>query len=278
LKIWTKETQTLTEFGLTRSQAKVYLALVNLGEDSKAYTVFKFSKVARQDVYRILNELQQLGLVEKVIAKPTRFRAIPLFDAASIMLERKRTICSELTIKLEELAKKTVEKNNNATIQDSDRFALITEMGAIKLRTKEAVNNSSQVMQYISPNRELSQWLVGLYEPYTQAMERGVRLKWITDEPINSEGWPRIVKAFVENPQFELRTVSSLPKAKFGIYDRKEVIMALFVDYEIGEAPALRSINDSFVSLAEEYFESTWERGIEVGVCKSHRGEPELSH
>jgi len=46
------------EFGLTRSQAKVYLTLVRLGEDSKALTIFRFSNVARQDVYRILTELE----------------------------------------------------------------------------------------------------------------------------------------------------------------------------------------------------------------------------
>jgi sugar-specific transcriptional regulator TrmB len=265
LKLWAKEVQTLIEFGLTRCQAKVYLALVKLGEDSKALTVFKVSNVARQDVYRILNELEQLGLVERVIAQPTRFRAISLGEAASIMLERKRKICSELSTKVKELEKRIVAENEKMTIgQDSDRFALITDLGAIKLRTKEAVNNSLQVMNYITPNRELSQWLVGLYEPYVQAMGRGVRLKWITDAPSGCHGWPSIVRAFVENPQFELRVVRSLPKAKFGIYDGKEVIMALFVDYEIGEAPALRSINGSFVSLAEEYFESTWERGIDV--------------
>lgn len=58
MKLWAKEVQTLMEFGLTRSQAKVYLTLVRLGEDSKALTIFRFSNVARQDVYRILTELE----------------------------------------------------------------------------------------------------------------------------------------------------------------------------------------------------------------------------
>jgi hypothetical protein len=57
-----------------------------------------------------------------------------------------------------------------------------------------------------------------------------------------------------------------MPKAKFGIYDRQEIIMALFVDHEIGEAPALQSSNRSFVSIADEYFEMVWKTGIEVNL------------
>jgi len=40
--------------------------------------------------------------------------------------------------------------------------------------------------------------------------------------------------------------------------------MALFVDHDIGEAPALQSDNKSFVSIAEEYFETVWKTGTDL--------------
>jgi len=42
-----------------------------------AASLFEVSGVARQDVYRVLLELQKLGIVEKIIATPNRFRALP---------------------------------------------------------------------------------------------------------------------------------------------------------------------------------------------------------
>ena len=68
--------QTLIDLGLTLLQAKVYLALVQSGT-LKVGTIAQVSKVARPDVYRTLQKLQDLGLIEKIITKPILFRATP---------------------------------------------------------------------------------------------------------------------------------------------------------------------------------------------------------
>jgi sugar-specific transcriptional regulator TrmB len=89
---WMKQVQdedveALTSLGLTILQAKVYLALVKSGS-STIREISKTSDVARQDLYRITSELQKLGLVERVIANPTEFRAIELTGGISILLQR----------------------------------------------------------------------------------------------------------------------------------------------------------------------------------------------
>jgi hypothetical protein len=40
--------------------------------------------------------------------------------------------------------------------------------------------------------------------------------------------------------------------------------MALFVEYNTGESPALWSDNPSLISVAEGYFQTLWKKGIEV--------------
>jgi sugar-specific transcriptional regulator TrmB len=72
---------------LTLLQAKVYLAIVRLKE-AKIREISKSVKVARQDIYRVVAELQELGLVEKVIATPCRYEAVPIRQAAFILLKR----------------------------------------------------------------------------------------------------------------------------------------------------------------------------------------------
>ena len=47
-----RESRELTKFGLTLTQANIYHILVSLGE-ANAKTITNFSKIARQDVYRV---------------------------------------------------------------------------------------------------------------------------------------------------------------------------------------------------------------------------------
>ena len=59
-----EQIQTLMAFGLTSLQAKTYLALAKLGK-ADVKTIAKVSKVARQDIYRIMPTLQKWGLEKK---------------------------------------------------------------------------------------------------------------------------------------------------------------------------------------------------------------------
>jgi sugar-specific transcriptional regulator TrmB len=57
--------QILTRLGLTISQAKVYLALLELKKATGKITA-KHSEVARQEAYRVLGELQEKGRVSDI--------------------------------------------------------------------------------------------------------------------------------------------------------------------------------------------------------------------
>jgi sugar-specific transcriptional regulator TrmB len=78
----------LAELGLTHTEAKIYMNLLCL-KRATANNIHRKSNVARQEVYRILSDLQEKGLVEKVIDKPTKFKPIPASDAISILLQRR---------------------------------------------------------------------------------------------------------------------------------------------------------------------------------------------
>ena len=84
--------ETLIQLGLTPNQSKLYLSLLRNG-NSTGRTLSKETSFARQEVYRILEELHDRGLVEKSIATPTEFRAIKVQEAISILvLERTKKL------------------------------------------------------------------------------------------------------------------------------------------------------------------------------------------
>lgn len=77
------------QLGFNRLQAEVYVALLSLGQ-ATGKALSQHSKVARQEVYRILKELQEKGLVEKIIVMPTKFKALPIEDCLRTLIERKK--------------------------------------------------------------------------------------------------------------------------------------------------------------------------------------------
>lgn len=62
------------ELGLTSLQAKIYLALAQTG-NATIRNIAKNSKIARQDVYRIMPSLQKLGLAEQIVVSPTMYKS-----------------------------------------------------------------------------------------------------------------------------------------------------------------------------------------------------------
>ncbi len=257
--------QTLMDLGLNASQGQVYLALLKLPGNSKATTIAKFSKVARQDVYRLLAELQQLGLVEKIIAKPARFRPIPPKDAVAILLRRKMVSYSGLQKKAKAFAETAAKNFVQSGVQpERDQFVLITEREAVALKVKETFENSRKSVDCITPFKELAPWLTILTGGVDEALRKGVRIRWITEKPEGEEGLIENLHASAKNPKFDLRYAVHRPKVKLGIHDDRETIIGIFAGDNFAQSPALWSNNPALVALADSYFETCWKTGIDA--------------
>ncbi len=64
----------LEKLGLSAYQAKALISLLKCGE-AKASEVSELSGVPRAKVYEVLDQLADLGLVDKIPTRPVRFRA-----------------------------------------------------------------------------------------------------------------------------------------------------------------------------------------------------------
>ena len=251
-----KDLEVLSDLGLTNNQIKVYLALLKLGVASKAVNVFKLSDVARQDVYRILLELEQLGIVEKIIAKPVRFRAVEPKKAVSIMIEKQTSKFHDLSKRAEVFANKASEKYIRPyPYHEKDQLVLITKKQAIIRKIQEAIEKTQTSMDSITPSREQLPWVTALAESIKIAKNKGIKIREITEKP-NS------IKQQLKATTFDQKTQLSeiLPPNAIWIFDKKEVILVLFEEGNFAEAPALWTNIPAVMVLAESYFETYWKR------------------
>jgi sugar-specific transcriptional regulator TrmB len=79
----------LVDFGLTFLQAKVFVALLQMGT-SRASQVSANVGIMRPETYRVLNELSVMGLVQKNLEYPTTFSAVEPKTALTVMFQAKK--------------------------------------------------------------------------------------------------------------------------------------------------------------------------------------------
>mgnify|MGYP001031331611 CR=1 FL=1 len=250
-----KEVEVLEGLGLTSCQAKAYLALCHFGLlDAK--TVTKYADVPRSDTYRIMSELEGLGLIEKVISRPTTFRAISLEMGTSILLKRKK----EETDRLESNIKGLLEnfKTNNKQLQlPKPEFVLIPGKEAIINRSKIVHTNTQISIDSIVSLKRFRPMVFSYLNEAKKLLERGVEFRVILEKPEDKKSIPEI-KELKKYPSYELRYVLNSPSAQVTIFDKKEAFITTLAKAGLAESSTLWSNNPSLLSIIQEYFEMVW--------------------
>jgi sugar-specific transcriptional regulator TrmB len=252
--------QVLAELGLTHLQAKVYIILLCLGT-ATARNIQRQSNIARQDVYRILSDLKERDLIEKVIARPTKFRSIPANEAISILLQRK----TERNRQLREKAIQTFRNFNNNCIETTllegdSQFILLSKSKTnptahIDKLGKTVDNAQTSVMcqttfQLFMKVKYMDERI------WKKAVNRGVKFRWIIERKHENEKLELTLDPVLKNADyFEIRWDSTCPPACVLLVDEKEAFCRIGLDIE---SPVLWSIAPCFVAMIKDYLETKW--------------------
>ncbi|MFB3889103.1 MAG: TrmB family transcriptional regulator [Candidatus Bathyarchaeia archaeon] len=260
-----EDAQTLRMLGFTHSQAKVYLILAALHQaDGK--TIWKHSGVARQDIYRVLNELQEKGLVEKAIgARPTEYRPVKIEDALSILLLEKAKEYKETEEKSRELLRKFVN-TQIVSPEEENPFVLVPGKAIIIKKLRESLQKAQFSVDTITIQQRFSQAVLEFADDYRDALKRGVKIRIATEKHLPETKALKTVRTLKMNPRFELRNVPDSPEAIVSIFDGKEAFFSMSATAHLDRSSGLWSKNTGFVALARTYFEMKWREGLEENL------------
>lgn len=253
----------LMKFGLSYLQARVYLGLVGL-EKANVQTISKVSNVVRQDIYRIMPSLLKLGLVEKIVSKPTMYKATQLKLGLSILLRKKENEFIELQKKESWFLNNFNSSRLETTIlEDKTSFRIISETTLLLKMHKELIQNTRKnidsVIPFVPSTAELSEEFIYLSD--SKLTEGSVDIRLITSESNKSIlEKPKLT----ENTRLNIRYIGvSIP---FGlhIFDKKEVTLSLSTSNSL---PCLWSNNPNILFLAQNYFGLLWNINIKNLIC-----------
>jgi sugar-specific transcriptional regulator TrmB len=250
------DVQTLTQVGLTSNQAKLYIALLKAGRLS-ALNVSKHSKVPRQEVYRVLNELQDMGLVEKIIAIPNEFEAIPIDLGLQILISKKDDYVREIREKAKEILRETQSQPLKELKIQENKVVMIEGKHRLMQIIKSQHDNAKRSIKILSAYTRWLQILDFCFPNYCKALDRGVRYQVVIEKPeVNSI--PENVGALLTKPNFELRLRDTLLETNSAIFDGKEATINFYPPKPLSEAPLLWTDHPSLIRMCEDHFEKLW--------------------
>jgi sugar-specific transcriptional regulator TrmB len=251
--------EALTSLALTLVQAKVYLALVESG-DVTIKEISKATGVARQDLYRITSELQKIGLVERVIATPTKFKAIELTVGISTLLNRVREKEAEIFKKAQGLSQRYKDRNTKAQSEQTiPQFIMIPGKGAAIQSTIKALEKTQTSMASVVSWNKFSILMFNARKfRLARALKRGVKIRFITEKPEDEKQMPKIVETYRKKYSFKIRYIPAAPPAHIGLFDNKEVYINTSIKEGLAETPLLWSNSPSLIAVVQDYFETLW--------------------
>jgi sugar-specific transcriptional regulator TrmB len=247
----------LIGFGLTKSQAKVFIYLGKYGSKT-ASEIAKALQLPRTETYHLVNSLQNLGLVVAELCHPTKYTAMDMREAVSTLVKQEQDRIDILANKEESLSAMWKEIPFFAVETDeskSEKMQLLHGNGPITNKIKEMVNSSTNDIRIYGSVPDLLR------------MYHSDVFDWIESAPTNLQ---MIVSPLSKTPEFlsemnsdSIRAMSSNSENKcFIVNDKKEVLIFMRnATHPTRQVFAWWSDSETLVDMMASLFELSWEKG-----------------
>jgi len=263
----------LSDFGLTHNQAKVYIAIARLGLASISQ-VSKVSKVRREDVYRIMPKLEKMGLIEKILGKPTKIRALPMEEALYILIEREQDNAnkrvSTLIAKKDEFLKHYKPFRMETSTEDS-HFTLISGREGVMTKELTMVKKAKSAINIVTSRDKFTQFFYNYDKALKKATNRGIRVRMILNATQHDAPILNIIKEYESSQApLDLRYTDQR-STHYMIVDYKEALVATTVEPTLRETPYLWTDDSSLVGVLQKNFEGLWHASVELRAIETER-------
>jgi sugar-specific transcriptional regulator TrmB len=254
----------LQDLGLTYTQARIYLGVLRRSPCTFSL-ISKLTGIARSEIYRETAHLEQAGLVEKGLGRPTIIKAIPVSIALQNLVMYKRKEYEEqiekLDISLNEFLKFNLPqiKSNQNQLQDEKEFSLFATKQAIIAKTKSMIEEAEAEICLRYLPRKICSFLSLCEGQFIDILRRKVNVRLLTTSEEFNEGFINMIKSTMDinkNP-LEVRYTSNIPLG-LTIIDKKQVLVETTVEDLLSEKPMLWTNNHLLLKMLYQDFNNSW--------------------
>jgi sugar-specific transcriptional regulator TrmB len=268
--------QRLITFGLSVNQAKVYLSIVHSSE-ANINTISSATKIHRQDIYKILPKLEDMGLITKTVEHPLVIRAIPPEKALKHIITTEQEKANKKiknlkqTIKsLTEAIEKNKDQSRNKQKQNKIEVAFLSTDNAINHSLDTAFGNARVECESVI-NFELMYRRLPLLEKRYQALAKNnIQTRILVDKVQNFENAIKILESIIPEGDFEIRQSGKITVKPYVILDNKEIYISTQRKTSHNYPCVLWTNSENIIQIYKDNFERAWKLSIEV-LCRKRR-------
>lgn len=259
----------IMEFGLTRNQAKVYVALLKLGV-APVIRISQLSNVRREEVYRVLGDLEKRGVVERIIGKPLKYKALPIDQALPGLLDQKRQeiewTLSNLEAKKQNLIETTKTLQKEAVLEEKEQigFVSITDGNHALQKIADMIKRTKEELLMALSIYDLKYGYLTHTDPLRHIIQKGATVKILTEIKETDALTLKILDEIMKlEGKIEVRHMNNLP-SQITVIDNKEAIIGSFVFPPTNRHVSLWTDDLNFVKTVTHFFYDSWD--VSVGV------------
>ena len=254
-----ENTDLLLNLGLTLNQAKIYLTILRL-EKTPVAKIAKFSKVRREDVYRNLPALEKMGLIERLLGKPSEVQATPISDALTFLVAEEKSKFDKRLLGMRNTVQRLSLKDWKLPFSKEESiYILIAEKKAILAKTSKLIKNSRKEVSLIADKGRILPVLSQFSDECGEAIRRGaqVRLLFEGDKPdvLLRDKVATLIDGASVHVRFYRKALNH-----FIMSDDKEALITTSKESGLGESPSLWTNNSNLLGVLRNSFESDWEK------------------
>jgi DNA-binding MarR family transcriptional regulator len=250
----------LTRFGLTQNQAKIYLAISRLGT-TQIEPISRLSSVRREDIYRILPKLYELGIVERIVGIPTRVKAVPIERAIRILVWNRQEALSresaELAYQVEDFLESfTPPQDAPPEAGEGEQFSIIEGKPAVEGKIAGMLERTRHEVLIAFSGPHTIPFMTGLPVVLETLRETGMKIRVMT-----GQSHVLTLSAMIgglKTGDLDFRLIH--PDGNGGNYlisDGREAIL-ITSDEQATRTSSLWTNNANFISLLRHDFETSW--------------------
>jgi sugar-specific transcriptional regulator TrmB len=200
-----------------------------------------------------------MGLVERLLGKPTEVRATPISDALSLLVsEEKSKFDERLTGMKNNVQRLSLKDWKQPVVVEESIYILIAEKKAILAKTSDLVGNSRKEVALISDNKRIIPILAEFSHEYKQAVKKGAEIRLIFEGESPNNLMKEKVKKLIGGNSVHVRFHRESLN-HFIMSDDKEALITTSKETGLGESPSLWTNNGNLIGVLRTGFESDWE-------------------
>ncbi len=217
----------------------------------------------REDVYRILPSLEKMGLIQRLLGKPTEIRATRISDALSLLVAEEKGKADERLVGMRGIVQKLTLKDWKQELpKEESIYILIAEKKSIFAKTADLISNSKKEVALIADKERIMPVLFQFSDEYRLAIKSGAVIRLLFEGENQDATLREKVKKLIGTDSVQIKFHRERLN-HFIMSDDKEALITTSKESGLGESPSLWTNNNNLIGVLRTSFESDWQKAKE---------------